>query len=97
MVTPPPPIHGPFRLKVDRRRISPIPESGQAVSNLPDPLAESCRYLAHGKTVDCSILRPEPQDSPRTVSTGGQPLQKHSKNPHPHDTNVAFGMGTNEW
>src|SRR6267143_6261650 len=60
-------------------KTSPDPESEEAISNLQDPRAESCRYFAIGKTVDGSILRPELRDSPGSLSTGGTPLRKISK------------------
>ncbi len=71
--------------------MKPDRESGLAISNLPDPRIESCRYLAYGKTFDCSILRLETQDSLRTFSTGGDPLRKHQKNLDTHDTEQVFG------
>jgi hypothetical protein len=72
------------------------PELGQAIWNLPDPHDETCRYLALGKTVDYAILRPKPQDSPRTVSTGRTRLRKLSKYLDLRDTNVAFGWELTE-
>jgi hypothetical protein len=77
--------------KPDRRRIRSNPESGQAIPNPPDPHAESCRYLAFGKTVDGSILRPQRQDSPRTVSNGEARLQKMSEYFDPCDAKRVFG------
>jgi hypothetical protein len=67
---------------------SPDPESEEAISNLRDPRAESCRYFAIGNTVDGSILRPEPENSPGSFSTGGTPLQKFSKDFDPRDSKV---------
>src|SRR5690242_8358822 len=42
----------------DEARISPDPETEQAILNLPDSHAESCRYFAPTKLADCSIIRP---------------------------------------
>jgi hypothetical protein len=75
-------------------RTSPDPKSEEAISNLQDPRAESCRYSAIGKTVDGSILRPETRDSPGSFSTGGTPLQKMSKVVAPRDTKAVFGRHT---
>jgi len=83
---------GPF--ESGRSQNNPDPELGQAISNLPDPRAESCRYLAPGKAIDCSILRPEAQDSPRTVSTRETPLRKISKYFDPSDTRLLIGAGS---
>ncbi|SRR5713101_3172222 len=71
-------------------KTSPDPKSEEAISNLQDPRAESCRYLAIGKTVDGSILRPEPEYSPESASTGGTPLQKMSKVVAPRDTKAVL-------
>ena len=73
---------------------SPDPKSEEAISNLQDPRAESCRYLAIGKTVDGSILRPEPEYSPESASTGGPPLKKFSKIFDPRDTKVLLVKDT---
>src|SRR6266849_8607501 len=43
------------------------------------------------ETVDRFILRPELQDSPRSVSTGGTPLRKISKVVAPRDTKQFIG------
>jgi hypothetical protein len=56
----------------------PDQKSGQAISNLPDPHAESCRYSASGKKANYPILRPEAQNSPRTASSG-ETLSKKSQ------------------
>ena len=72
-------------------RTSPDSESGQAISNLRDPRAESCRYFAVGKTVDRSILRYNWDESPGSASTGRTPLRKISKNSFPRDTKQLFG------
>jgi hypothetical protein len=68
-----------FYFETDRRRTSFDPESGQAISNLPDPHAESCRYFAPRKRVDRSILRHETQDPPVSISSGGTPSEKSQK------------------
>src|SRR5712692_4286288 len=78
-------------LGFDSLGISPDPESEQAISNLPDPRAESCRYFARGKTVDYPTLSPKSRDSPGSLSTGGTPLRKISKYSDPHDTKQLFG------
>jgi len=75
-------------------KTSPDSESEEAISNLRDPRAESCRYFAIGKTVDGSILRPEPEYLPGSASTGGTPLQKFSKIVDPRDTKPVFGRHT---
>src|SRR5712692_6081526 len=71
-------------------KTSPDLKSEEAISNLQDPRAESCRYFAIGKTVDGSILRPELRDSPGSFSTGGTPLQKISKIVDPRDTKAVL-------
>ena len=76
-----------FRCKPDNCRMSVDLKSEEAISNLPDLHAESCRYLTPRKSRDCSILRFETQDSPRIVSSSGTPLWKISKNLDPRDTN----------
>ena len=61
---------------LDKRRTSPDPESGQAILD-PDFFTLSPTLdLAPGKSVDCSILRPEMWDSPGSVSTGESLLEK---------------------
>ena len=72
-------VRRPFSLKRNKPRSCLDPESGQAISNLPDPHAESCRYFAPGKMLDRSILRPEPEDSRISVPTGGTPSEKNLK------------------
>jgi len=53
---------------LDKRRTSPDPESGQAILD-PDFFTLSRTLdLASGKSVDCSILRPESQDLPGPAS-----------------------------
>src|SRR5438876_9678743 len=49
--------------------------------------AELYAQSAIRKTVDGSILRPELQDSPRSVSPDRDPRRKISKVVDPHDTN----------
>jgi hypothetical protein len=75
-------------------KTSPDPKSEEAISNLQDPRAESCRYFAIGKTVDSSILRPELRDSPGSLSTGGTPLQKMSKVVAPRNAKAVFRRHT---
>src|SRR5712664_963322 len=76
-----------FHDEPDNRRIRLDSESGEAISNLPDPHAESCRYLTPRKSPDCSILRPKSLDSAGSASTGRTPHRKISKNLDPRDTN----------
>src|SRR2546426_5081516 len=53
---------------LDKRRTSPDPESEQAIFD-PDFFTLSRTLdLASGKSVDCSILRPESQDLPGPAS-----------------------------
>jgi hypothetical protein len=54
-----------FHVQRGRCRIRHNLGSWQAVLNLRNPHAESRRYFALRKTVDDSILSPEPRDSPR--------------------------------
>jgi len=65
-----------FCFKRDRRRTSPKQESGQAISDPYFFTLTRTRDLGPGKSVDCSIPRPETWDSPRSVSTGGSFLEK---------------------
>ncbi len=80
-----------FRLRPDKGRTSPESESAQAISNLPDSHAESCRYFAPTKLADCSILRPIRENSLQNSLNSRGPSQKNSKVVDPRDTTQASG------
>ncbi len=76
--------------------ISPDPESERSICNLPDPHAESCRYLPPRKTADSSILRADREESLVSASAGLTTLRKLSKNPDLRGVKLDSGRGINE-
>jgi len=78
-------LPGLLHAQRSKRRISTNPRSGPTVLNLPDSHAESCRYLALGKTANRTILSPETQDSLVTASADRTPHQQISKVVAPRD------------
>jgi len=80
-------IRRSFLLKRSKRRSCLDPESGQAIWDRAVCALTCTLSYTMSKTDDRMILRPVSQDSPGSVSSGGDPRRKISKAVAPRDTN----------
>ena len=73
-------------LSIEIAQIKPRPGIGEGDLRSRDIHADLRAYSASVKTFDLLTLPPESDDSPRSCSTGGDPLRKISKAVAPRDT-----------